>query len=785
MDPGLLALGALAIGASALLPQFSKSRKEGFEVVPTAGYPEVAETGNEIFNKLTLASDPRSESVRLSNLPKAEQNAYKDAVDNVFSTQSVTFDRGQVSITKEETKNPVYLPDDDSILKRAAFCSNKQITANVFQDAQFDRDCGVCVTAGTTFDNKPFTGAKGMLVLPEQKKEFLEQRNNKQEAYSRGKPTYGYCERSSTGIDHDFTFALDAKELKPLTERQRCRHNRSLDGSCATCLADNKFTFVGRENRTLTPVTFTLFGTNAWVEATMAGTRIDFNAPNGQNRILLNNTSKVFTIVLNEGAFLNISVTGWGGGDTTNRFSKAEVWGFMEFANSTGGKEQIPLDRILLKDERIGGTPKYAKSFANVNGIFCRKLVKPSGQESSIFTGQLPFLLVSDFPFEGIDCKSSLLQTLPSSVEKFGGDPCYKPSTQGPGSWTDACLRDRIQTMGCTQNGDLFKNPSQLRSLTMTQMIQTIQATRSKQFTDNTSSMKCNGKNISTPCDGFVNFDPEETPELTDQCIEFLYFNRGADKPNIGATYSGPTNTFFSQDSNGKKIMCLPGARMDPAIRNQSMLNYFKSVYRNGFIGPAGLDAVKRVMNLNYNRAVNTSLNAGVSDSQGGRKDAIANCFATLANIPENVLPDKKLPNARYCRVRYPPPGRNMCIQISQIAVFDNREVNVAVGKPVMSTPPLAPDCNAERAVDGKLMPRGHPFEYHSLCRQGDYWVVDFGKLYPVKRVEYYNRADCCADRANGMLVELLDERINVVWQQTLDGTLVQKYSTLSKNYNV
>ncbi len=44
MDPGLLALGAVAAGATALLRSFSKTRKEGFDVIPAAGYPDVAQT---------------------------------------------------------------------------------------------------------------------------------------------------------------------------------------------------------------------------------------------------------------------------------------------------------------------------------------------------------------------------------------------------------------------------------------------------------------------------------------------------------------------------------------------------------------------------------------------------------------------------------------------------------------------------------------------------------------------------------------------------------------------
>jgi len=795
MDPGLLTLGAITLGAT-LLPKFLKSRKEGFDVIPTGDYPQVAETGQELFNKLTLSSDPRSEIVRLNNLPESEQEAYKRALDNITATTQANITPGGVSVAQGATDTPVYLPGDDSILGRIAFCQNTQITENVFMNEQFAKDCGVCVTKGNTSDNKPFTGRKGLFILPQVKDEVVKSAVAKNEPYTLAKPSYGYCEGATGGVDHNYSFAINDKELKVFVPRAECKHSRQLDGNCAICLKDGAYTFVGKEGRSLDPITFIINAKNAIVEANLGGTKPDFQYPNNVTTLVagVNGTTSRFSIILNEGAFLNINVSGFSGvnnprtGPVPNRQVVAELWGLMEFTNATGGIERIPLDRILLKDDATGVAPRYARDFAQVNGIFCRKMIKRSGQEAMMLSGQVPFLLVNNAPFEGIDCKGSLLQTMASSVEKFGGDPCYKPATQGPGTWTDACIRDRIQTMGCTTNGRLFQNPGELRGLSMTQMIQRIQEHASKQFTDNDSSMRCNGRNISTPCDGFVNFDPEETPELTNQCIEFLYYNRGAEKPHIGPTYTGPVDKYYSLDSNGKRIMCLPGGRMDPIGGNSVMLNSLKSAYRNGSSGSGpGLQAVKNVMNANYNRAINSSLDANQPDNRGGRKTAIESCFVTLANIPDNVLPDRKLPNARYCRVRYP-PGRAECIQISQIAVFDNRDQNIAFGKPVSASSVWANGRDgavATRAVDGNLAARRHPFQFHNQCRNNEFWMVDFTKTYPIKRVEYYNRADCCWGRANGMLLELLDENKQVIWTQTLDSNFKQVYYTFLKNFNV
>lgn len=789
MDPGLLTLGALALGAT-LLPKFLKSRKEGFEAVPAEGYPETVQQNQELFNRLTLSSDPRTQAARLAALPQDQQDAYKAAMDNVTAPLNASFDGQGLTISQGETQFPTYVPDTNSLLARMAFCSDTPITGAVFDDPKFKEYCGVCLTGGTTHDNKQFKGSKGMYIDPERKKNALETRQSSGARFTNTKPDYGVCQGATGGATTDYSFALDKTELSPLQERVRCKDTRTLDGNCATCLSDGTYTFVGKTGRELRPITFRVYGKSAVVNANLAGSVVDFNFPNKKTTLLAVNetTPSTFSLVLNEGAFMNFTVAGWAGfGELTNLWTVAEFWGTMEVPNATGGVDRFALDRILLKDERTGRAPKFSKNFELVNGVYCRRMVKPSGQDSMILTGQLPFLLVNNAPFEGIDCKGSLLQTLGSSVESFGGDPCYKPSSQGPGTWTDACLRERIQTLGCTTNGDLYKNPDQLRNLSMTQIIQTVQEKVSKQYSENDSSVKCNGRSITTPCDPYVNFNRDETPELSDQCISFLYFNQGADKPHIGPTYSGPVDTFASKDANGKKIVCLPNAKMDPARGDQFYLNGIRQIYRNGWATngtPPGLDAVKRFMDYQFNRAVNTSLNPNQFEWQGGRKDNIELCFTSLANIPDNILPDAKLPNARYCRVRYPPGVAN-CIQISQIAVFDNREQNVAIGKPTTSSGPLGSDCPPERAVDGSRQPRGHPFEFHSKCLAGDFWQVDFGRSYPIKRVEYYNRSDCCWDRANGMIVELLDENKTAVWSQTLDSKLTQTYYTFVKNFVV
>jgi len=71
--------------------------------------------------------------------------------------------------------------------------------------------------------------------------------------------------------------------------------------------------------------------------------------------------------------------------------------------------------------------------------------------------------------------------------------------------------------------------------------------------------------------------------------------------------------------------------------------------------------------------------------------------------------------------------------------------------------------------VDGDLTPHAHykggkPSEFHSRGGQGYWWKVDLGKEYPVSKVVYYNRTDCCSSRSNGMKFQLIDNVGQIVY---------------------
>ena len=44
-----------------------------------------------------------------------------------------------------------------------------------------------------------------------------------------------------------------------------------------------------------------------------------------------------------------------------------------------------------------------------------------------------------------------------------------------------------------------------------------------------------------------------------------------------------------------------------------------------------------------------------------------------------------------------------------------------------------------------------------------EYFMVDLGAVRPIHEINVHNRKDCCQERANGMIVELLDGNLKLV----------------------
>ncbi len=134
---------------------------------------------------------------------------------------------------------------------------------------------------------------------------------------------------------------------------------------------------------------------------------------------------------------------------------------------------------------------------------------------------------------------------------------------------------------------------------------------------------------------------------------------------------------------------------------------------------------------------------------------------------------------ARFCKVILDPAvvatgSGDACLQVGQLVVKNAKGENVALNKNVTYATSW-PGSIPQSAVDGTLSSRPFPNIYHQgppCGTAGQYYMVDFGQDQQIEQVVYYNRQDCCGNRAKYLVVQLLDDKQNVVSQQpiTSDG---------------
>ena len=141
--------------------------------------------------------------------------------------------------------------------------------------------------------------------------------------------------------------------------------------------------------------------------------------------------------------------------------------------------------------------------------------------------------------------------------------------------------------------------------------------------------------------------------------------------------------------------------------------------------------------------------------------------------------------SARYITIKANARGEH--IQISQVAVFTYNETTGAISN-------VAPNgsvsngkinnlswvyANIRQSIDGYQGARNYPYIYHSYGESpNNFWQLDLGQDYPIFKVVYYNRADCCQSRAIGMTLSLENgARTKIVKKTVSSASLVQPFA--------
>jgi hypothetical protein len=112
--------------------------------------------------------------------------------------------------------------------------------------------------------------------------------------------------------------------------------------------------------------------------------------------------------------------------------------------------------------------------------------------------------------------------------------------------------------------------------------------------------------------------------------------------------------------------------------------------------------------------------------------------------------------NIRYVKVIA--NARGDYLQIDQIVVnaLLNGVITNVANRGTVSQSNFWPGTSPLSPIDGTLTTRPILGGYYSESPSStNYWQLDLGQDYPVTEIVYYNRGDCCQNRANGMTINL------------------------------
>lgn len=124
-------------------------------------------------------------------------------------------------------------------------------------------------------------------------------------------------------------------------------------------------------------------------------------------------------------------------------------------------------------------------------------------------------------------------------------------------------------------------------------------------------------------------------------------------------------------------------------------------------------------------------------------------------------------PKAQIIQIVLPGPRREL--SLAEVEVFSGGE-NVALRKAYKTEAGSSTgDGNvAGRAIDGNT--HGHLAHLaHVPWRNSPMWYVDLKRAYPVDKIVIWSRTDCCGNRLEGFVLNVLDKDEKLLWTMTRD----------------
>lgn len=871
MDPitGVIALGGLGL-ASLMGLRLKKNMQEGFKVLPYVpedekgkeeqpnSYPSSVADSQSRYNDFSNMINPLNNSIIPVGSDKDTIDARKNDIKLALGSSAVGYTGEVLNLKNLRNKYNPRSDSNRSLFAAMKFCRETAATnekpfsvRDEKNDFDFAKICGICLTRGFDEEGKGFNASdkpQGMLLDPDTRETAYQERDQKGLPFARVKPSLGTCE----GAPDQPAFATNEDEFRKFKGRIDCAKIKSLDTDpdweriadpikreqarkawqdslryCGLCWKNDSYSYVGPEPRT-NSVFLVMRGIG---NATISVRDRDIQT------VKLSDTSntRVELVGIKEGDPFSVRVT------SENPSSQsATLYGYLESANGNGGQFLMELNLLFTVDDRTGQAPFKAGTFYTFEEVklLTAKLVTGRGVVSERnkpdmnLRAVLPFTFVQASEFSAIDCPTAPFQVRQTSANAFSTDqPCFAPGTK-KGNYNNDCLKERIGDSGCTNAGELWKNPQQLNKnekgedQSLEEIYNKLKDIASKNMIDAAATKLCSGKDIRTPCDVLLaEPDLKLGPIIKDQmkeranlipsikmCMSYIYDNEGAKEQGpdlrVGPTYSGLVR-FMNNQRVRKNIYCLPEGKLNPNHQNPGIasaaLTSLIEKYDGGYARPdkpqqrfTGVEAVKQFLNYQLEYSVDQTVNANTTPD---KKAAIEQCFGDKINLPDftkaaadtttkRVFAEPCGVLARFVRVLPSLLTTDNWIEIAQIVVIDANGNNVARQADVVSesTPAYVgnPQYVPAKAIDGVMVTKVSNF-YASATpgsqNPNTQFFMDLRSNVDITKIIFYSRGDAQRidnQRKNGIRVQLLDANRRVIRENRLNAALVEEIDYLA-----
>ena len=228
---------------------------------------------------------------------------------------------------------------------------------------------------------------------------------------------------------------------------------------------------------------------------------------------------------------------------------------------------------------------------------------------------------------------------------------------------------------------------------------------------------------------------------------------------------------------NLKKLHLERTAVTDEGLANLSELSNLNYLNLYGTkVTDAGLEKLTNLKNLKQLYL----WESGVSEDGAERlKQAIPGLVVNLGaelqpvkiepveDVEEGEAPKETLGEGQFVRVRH--LGEDKIITLAEVAVIEKDSGKKLHGGGTASQSSEEYGGEAGRAIDGnKEQAFSEDSVTHTKVENYPWWQLDLGQPAMVGKIKIWNRSDCCGDRLEGAVVELLDADRNVVWSEVI-----------------